>query len=71
MVAVNKYMCFFKMNFWWFGYAEVLSQLHRAETGIDDLLGVNPLKKDFPVLFSVFRDWVLPELASKFNFSSK
>ena len=71
MVAVNKYMCFFKMNFLCFGYAEVLSQLHRAETVIDDLLGVNPLKKDFPVLFSVFRDWVLPELASKLNFSSK
>ena len=58
------------MNFWCFGYAEVLSQLHRAET-VDDFLGANLLKKDFPVLFSVFRDWVLPELASKLNFSSK
>lgn len=44
MVAVNKYECvFFKMNFWCFGYAEVLSQLHRAET-VDDFLGANLLR---------------------------
>lgn len=42
MVAVNKYVCVFKMNFWCFGYAEVLSQLHRAET-VDDFLGANLL----------------------------
>ena len=40
------------MNFWCFGYAEVLSQLHLAETGIDDLLVANLLRcKRFFVLF--------------------
>ena len=62
---------FFKMNFWCFGYAEVLSQLHRAET-VDDFLGANLLsvEKDFLFYFYlylwlVFAVGILPKSASK------
>ena len=45
-------MCvFFKMYFWCFGYAEVLSQLHRAETVDDFWESICSVKKVFFVLF--------------------
>ena len=64
---------FFKMNFWCFGYAEVLSQLHRAET-VDDFW--ESVEKDFLFYFYlylwlVFVVGILPKSASKLNFSSK
>ena len=62
---------FFKMNFWCFGYAVVLSQLHRAES-VDVFLGANLLsvEKDFLFYFYlylwlVFVVGILPKSASK------